>query len=160
MSRFLGVEVGGLMSALKSSTSLNKKLSAWFVASLYGPNVDSYFVFVFLRFTDGARLHQGCQMVYFQTKNPDLGKFRRALDRKMLIYFINIWNILRTFCTFYDHLVHFVSIWCIFSGFGIMYKEKSGNPGLHFPSYFVFAKCLFINAHDLVCAISAKKCRF
>jgi hypothetical protein len=23
---------------------------------------------------------QGCQMVYFQTKNPDLGKFWRALE--------------------------------------------------------------------------------
>jgi hypothetical protein len=23
---------------------------------------------------------QGCQMVYFQTKNPNLGKFLRALD--------------------------------------------------------------------------------
>jgi hypothetical protein len=27
-------------------------------------------------------------------------------------------------------LVHFVFIWYIFSGFGIMYQEKSGNPGL------------------------------
>jgi hypothetical protein len=27
-----------------------------------------------------------------------------------------------------DHLVHFVFIWYIFSGFDIMYKEKSGNP--------------------------------
>jgi hypothetical protein len=25
---------------------------------------------------------QGCQMVYFQTKNPDLGKFWRALELK------------------------------------------------------------------------------
>jgi hypothetical protein len=30
---------------------------------------------------------------------------------------------------FYDHLVHFVLIWYIFSGFGITYQEKSGNPG-------------------------------
>jgi hypothetical protein len=36
-------------------------------------------------------------MVYFQTKNPDLGKFTRALEWKMLIYFmaiLNIWDIL------------------------------------------------------------------
>jgi hypothetical protein len=39
-----------------------------------------------------------------------------------------IWNILQTFGIFYDHLVHFVFIWYIFSGFGIMYQEKSGNP--------------------------------
>jgi hypothetical protein len=36
---------------------------------------------------------------------------------------------LRTFGIFYEHLVHFVFIWYIFSGFGIMYQEKSGNPG-------------------------------
>jgi hypothetical protein len=38
-----------------------------------------------------------------------------------------IWNILRTFGIFYDHLVHFVFNWYIFPGFGIMYQEKSGK---------------------------------
>jgi hypothetical protein len=28
---------------------------------------------------------QGCQVVYFQTKNPNLGKFWRALEYKMLV---------------------------------------------------------------------------
>jgi hypothetical protein len=28
---------------------------------------------------------QGCQMVYFQTKNPNLGKFGRALEWKRLL---------------------------------------------------------------------------
>jgi hypothetical protein len=70
---------------------------------------------------------QGCQMVCFQTKNPNLGKFWRALDGKMLIYFMANWNILRTFGIFYVHLVEFVFIWYIFSGFGIMHQEKSGN---------------------------------
>jgi hypothetical protein len=41
-----------------------------------------------------------------------------------------VWNILQIFGIFYDHLVHFEFIWCIFSGLGIMYQEKSGNPGL------------------------------
>jgi hypothetical protein len=45
-------------------------------------------------------------MVYFQTKNPNLGKFCRAAEWKMFIYFAAIWN--------------------IFSGFGIMHQEKSG----------------------------------
>jgi hypothetical protein len=36
---------------------------------------------------------QGCQMVYFQTKNPNLGKFWRALEWKLLVYFMVIWNI-------------------------------------------------------------------
>jgi hypothetical protein len=53
-------------------------------------------------------------MVYFQTKNPDLGKFRRTLEWKMLKYFISFWNILRTFGIFCDHFVHFVLIWYIF----------------------------------------------
>jgi hypothetical protein len=34
---------------------------------------------------------QGCQMVYFQTKNPNLGTFWRALEWKMLVYFMAIW---------------------------------------------------------------------
>jgi hypothetical protein len=33
---------------------------------------------------------QGCQMVYFQTKNPNLGKFWSALDWKVLIYLMAI----------------------------------------------------------------------
>jgi hypothetical protein len=64
---------------------------------------------------------QGCQMVYLQTKNPNLGKFWRALDWKFLIHF---WAILRTFGIFYDHLVHVI----LFSGFGNIHQEKSGNP--------------------------------
>jgi hypothetical protein len=36
-------------------------------------------------------------------------------------YFTDIWDI-------DEHLVHFVLIWYIFSGFGSMYQEKSGNP--------------------------------
>jgi coproporphyrinogen III oxidase len=71
---------------------------------------------------------QGCQMVYFQNKNPSLGKYWRAVDRKMLKNFMAIVNILRTLAIFYDHFVHFVLIWYIVSGHGIMYQEKSGNP--------------------------------
>jgi hypothetical protein len=42
-------------------------------------------------------IEQGCQMVCFQTKNPNLGNFWRALEWKMLIYFLVICNILRSF---------------------------------------------------------------
>jgi hypothetical protein len=38
-------------------------------------------------------------------------------------------GILWPFGIFYGHLVHFVFLWYIFSGFGIVYQEKSGNPG-------------------------------
>jgi hypothetical protein len=40
--------------------------------------------------------HQGCQMGYFQTRNPNLGKFWRALQWKRLVYSMAIWNI----CTY------------------------------------------------------------
>jgi hypothetical protein len=42
-------------------------------------------------------LDQGCQMVYFQTQIPKLGKFWRVLQWKMLLYFMAIWSILRPF---------------------------------------------------------------
>jgi hypothetical protein len=89
------------------------------------------FLFCFFKNTygwPGWGANQGCQMVCFQTKNPNLGKFWRALDWKMLICFMVIWNILWPFGIFYDHLVQFVFIWYIFPVFGIMHKEKSGNP--------------------------------
>jgi hypothetical protein len=77
---------------------------------------------------------QGCQMVYFQTKKPKLGKFRRVLDWKLLICFIAIWNILQTFGTFYDHLVHFMTIWYILCPFGTFFRVlvSSTNKNLIF----------------------------
>jgi hypothetical protein len=61
----------------------------------------------------------------FKPKNPNLGKFWRALD----------WKILWLHGIFYGHLGYFITVWyilCSFgtflSGFGIMYQEKSGNP--------------------------------
>jgi hypothetical protein len=57
---------------------------------------------------------QGCQMVCFQTKNPNLGKFWRVLDWVRFIYFTAIWKILSIFEIFHDQLVHFVFIWYIF----------------------------------------------
>jgi hypothetical protein len=49
-------------------------------------------------------------MVCFPNKNTNLGKFLRALDWKVLIYFKAIWNILWRLGIVYDHLVHFVFI--------------------------------------------------
>jgi hypothetical protein len=43
-------------------------------------------------------VYQGCQMVSFQTKNLNLGKFLRVLLWKILVYL------------FYDHLVYFKGI--------------------------------------------------
>jgi hypothetical protein len=61
---------------------------------------------------------QGCQMVYFQTKNSNLDVFRRALECKMLVYFIQfytaIWYNLWHFGIVCGHLVYF----CPFGMFG------------------------------------------
>jgi hypothetical protein len=65
----------------------------------------------------------------FQTKNPNLGRLWRVLQWKMMVYFK-------------DTLVHF-TVFCYilwtfgivrgnlayFYRFGILYQEKSGNPG-------------------------------
>jgi hypothetical protein len=54
---------------------------------------------------------QGCQMVCFQTKNSALSKFWKILQKKILVYFMTIWSILRPLEITYGHLVFFVVIW-------------------------------------------------
>jgi hypothetical protein len=62
-------------------------------------------------------------MFSFQAKNPNLGKFWRALDWKMLLYFT----------ISYRHLGYFMTIGYIlcsvdtFFGLADIYQEKSGN---------------------------------
>jgi hypothetical protein len=76
-------------------------------------------------------VHQGCQMVYFQTKIQILGKFLRVPNGKVLVHFTALWSVLRPFGIFWviwyilGHLVYFWSD--IFSHFGMLRKEKSGN---------------------------------
>jgi hypothetical protein len=65
----------------------------------------------------------------FKPKIPFLGKFWRVLYWKMLVYLMAIWYILLSIGKFNGRLLHFVVIWYIFSRFGILYQEKSGNPG-------------------------------
>jgi hypothetical protein len=67
-------------------------------------------------------------MAFFQTKNPNLGKFWRYVQWKILVKFIAIWS-------FYGHLVYFVAfgyiLWLFgifFPRFGKLHQEKSGNP--------------------------------
>jgi hypothetical protein len=68
-------------------------------------------------------------MVFFQTKNRNLGKFWRVLQWKMLVF---LWP----FDIFYAHLVYFDEIWYIFPRLGILYQEKSGIPGYDATPYF------------------------
>jgi hypothetical protein len=55
---------------------------------------------------------QGCQMICFQTKNPNLVIFCRVLQF-WYMHLMAIWSILRPFGLFCDHLVYFVTIWYI-----------------------------------------------
>jgi hypothetical protein len=59
--------------------------------------------FVFLSY------RQGCQMVSFQTKNPNLGKFWRALEWKRLVFFMENW----IFWPFYHFNGHSVMFWLL-----------------------------------------------
>jgi hypothetical protein len=51
-----------------------------------------------------SREQGGCQTVYFYTKNPNLGIFRRALEWKMFVHFMTTWNILLPFGIIYGCL--------------------------------------------------------
>jgi hypothetical protein len=84
-------------------------------------------------------------MVYFQTKNPNLGKFWRALEWKMLVYFMTIWNILRQFGITYGRFVKVVVIWYIFPNLVRLDHEKSGNPDREWCRTVIFV-ALFFNS--------------
>jgi hypothetical protein len=60
-------------------------------------------------------------MAYFQTKNPTLGKFWRDCNGSG-------WSILSPFGLFCGHLEYFMVTRYIFTRFGTLSQEKSGNP--------------------------------
>jgi hypothetical protein len=66
---------------------------------------------------------QGCQIVYFQNKNPNSGNFKWKM-----VSFLDIWSTyFMGILSIYVHLVYFVAILYIFPRFIILYQEKSGN---------------------------------
>jgi hypothetical protein len=68
-------------------------------------------------------------MVYFHTKNPDFGRFWRALKWKILVYFMTFWNILRPFIIIFAvWCMLFVFIGYIFSRFGVFGPRKIWQP--------------------------------
>jgi hypothetical protein len=46
----------------------------------------------------------------------------------MLVYFVAIWSLLLPFGVFSGNLINLIVIWLIFSRFGMLDREKSGNP--------------------------------
>jgi hypothetical protein len=74
--------------------------------------LNTYCTYVLLKYTpNDLPREQDCQMVYLHTKNPNLGIFWRALDWKMLLSFIQIWDNLWQFGRFIVQLVHFFPFW-------------------------------------------------
>jgi hypothetical protein len=74
---------------------------------------------------------QGCQVVYFQTKNPN---FDIYLYIFIYIYIGRPWSgefwyILWLFGNFCGRLAYSVVIWYIFTRVVMLYQNKSGNPG-------------------------------
>jgi hypothetical protein len=56
-----------------------------------------------------TEMDQGCQVIYFQTKNTNLGKFSRFLCWMMLVYFTANWSILLPYGIFCGQMVYFVA---------------------------------------------------
>jgi hypothetical protein len=52
-------------------------------------------------------------MVSFRTKNPNLGKFWRVLQWKILVYFMAIWSTFQPFDIFHGLWVYFPPFWYI-----------------------------------------------
>jgi hypothetical protein len=46
----------------------------------------------------------------------------------MLVNYMAMWSILLLFRVFCGHSVYFVVIWVLFSRFGMLHQEQSGNP--------------------------------
>jgi hypothetical protein len=89
---------------------------------------------------------QGCQMVYFRTKNTNLGIFYRVLELKLYYIFMTIWNILLPFCIVYGLLVYLVCGHCVyFYRFGMFEQRKLWQPCLKAWGFVCSPTCRFMN---------------
>jgi hypothetical protein len=76
-----------------------------------------------LFYIPSERSYQDCQIVYFKTKNPNLGVYWRALECKMFVYFTAIWYNLLSLGIIYvwsfgivsGHLVYFSLLWYVWT---------------------------------------------
>jgi hypothetical protein len=75
-------------------------------------------------------------MVFFQTKNIPIWVLA------MLVYFMDIWSILRPIGSFCAQYIYFVVIWYIFPHFSMLYEEKFRNLAQH-PIIQTFKSKLF-----------------
>jgi hypothetical protein len=97
---------------------------------------------------------QSCQMVCFQTKNPNLVKIWRDFVWKMLLYFMTIWNIFRPFGIIYGllayvvcgHLVYFFTFWYVWTKKNLATLAERSAPSFKaWPSMYFIIHCFSIN---------------
>jgi hypothetical protein len=71
-------------------------------------------------------------MVYFSNQKTPIwvNKGGPWNGKGLYSYFMAIWYRLRPFNTCYGPFIYFVVILVYFSRFGMLYQEKSGNPGV------------------------------
>jgi hypothetical protein len=74
--------------------------------------------------------------MYFQTKNPNLGKFLMVLQWKMFVHFVAVWVTLWSFGIFYGHLVHVMVIWYMLWSFGTFFPFWYVAPGKIWQPWF------------------------
>jgi hypothetical protein len=70
----------------------------------------------------------------FSNQKSKFGYILEGLVMEDVGIFMAILSILRLHGIFYGHLVNFVVIWYIFPRFGMLYREKSGNPVVYLSS--------------------------
>jgi hypothetical protein len=75
-------------------------------------------------------------MGHFQTQNPDLGDFGGSCNGIF-------WYIARLFRLFCGYLVYYLR-------FGLLYQEKSGNPGPSSFMHFKFSTLTFLYGVSLL----------
>jgi hypothetical protein len=74
-------------------------------------------------------LAQGCQMVYFHTKTQ-FGFILEGRGMENVGMYSGHLQYIKAFGHIFRPLGHFVVIWYIFSRFGTLCHDKSGNPAL------------------------------
>jgi hypothetical protein len=110
-----------------------------------------------------SKLRAGLPDGLFSNQKSHFGLIFEGLRLENVDIFYGHLEYLRNFWIFYDHWVHFVIIWYIFFGFGIMYQEKSGNPGCEARKKHPEAKSkensCFVRLHFLVCRGARERTR-
>jgi hypothetical protein len=97
-----------------------------------------------------AASQQGCQRVYFKTKNPNLGVFWIAMEWKMLVYFTTIWYNLWPFGVVCGPL--------FFSVLVCLDQEKSGNPASQWQKVGLRKFCGQTGLSLLIAPLVARTC--